>query len=111
MGYRAHTVTQHRDYGTTVFNDYGQFKQYVDKLRDLYPDDELFMSESEDYFEIDKVIINNEIERLNKLNKDDEFEYKSSFGETDGNGYIISNLQDALNESPQDSSYVTLEWF
>jgi len=113
MGYRGHVVTKHREYGASIFINYGQFEKYVDKLRDLYPDEELVVSKAEDYHEIDKVIIEEEIVRLTLLDKDDAFEFQSEWDTCcqDTNGDVLNNLQLALDESPKDSSYVTLEWY
>lgn len=113
MGYRAQVVTQHREYGSSVFYDFTQFEDYFNKVRDLYPDDEIYQSESQDFFEISKDVVEKEIKRLTELGLEEEFEIQSSWvGEhKDKNSTVVDSWKEALSESPKDSEYVSLEWY
>lgn len=108
MGYRAHTITQHRDYGSAVFYEYDQFISYFNELQEEH--DDLYMNEQEDFFEIDKEIVEKEIKRLSE-SPDEEFKHKSSYGDTDSNLTIAKALRGALDESPKDCSYIAFEWY
>lgn len=113
MGYRAHVVTQHREYGSTAFSDWQQFDNYYYKLNELYPDDEIFKSESQDFYEISRATAEKEIERLVKLGVDKPFEFQDGWDmspETTNQDVVIA-WRVALEESPKDSFYVTLEWY
>lgn len=113
MGYRAQVVTQHREYGSSVFCDFTQFEDYVYKLHELYPDDEIYQPESQDFFEISKDVVEKEIKRLTELGLEEEFEFQSGWvGEyKDKNSTVVDSWKDALKESPGDSEYVSLEWY
>lgn len=113
MGYRGNVITQHREYGASIFCDIEQFEKYLDKLYDLYSSSEIYQSETTDYFEIEKEVIEKEIKRLTELGRDKEFEFQSSYSGKykETNGEIANNLQTALDESPKDSCYVSLEWY
>lgn len=113
MGYRAHTVTQHREYGSSVFYDFTQFEDYFYKMKDMYPDDELYQSEGQDYFEISKEVVEKEIKRLTELGLNEVFEFQSTHTGKykEKNQVIVDSLNEALSESPEDSNYVTLEWY
>ena len=112
MGYRAHTVTQHREYGSSVFSDFTQFEDYFYKLHELYPDAELFQSENQDFFEIGKDVVEKEVNRLKELGGTD-FEFQSAWvGEyKDKNSEIARSWEEALKETPEDSEYVSFEWY
>ena len=112
MGYRAQVVTQHREYGSSVFSDFTQFEDYFYKLHELYPDAELFQSESQDFFEIGKDVVEKEVKRLKELG-DTDFEFQSSWAGDykDKNSEVASSWERALKESPEDSEYVSLEWY
>ena len=113
MGYRAQVVTQHREYGSSVFYDFTQFEDYVYKLYELYPDDYIYQSESQDFFEISKDVVEKEIKRLRELGEDEEFEFQSAWsgGDKDSNGTVAGAWKLALSSSPEDSEYVSLEWY
>lgn len=113
MGHRAQVVTQHREYGSSLFYDFTQFEDYFSKLRDLYPDDELFQSESQDFFEISKDVVEKEIKRLTELGLDKEFEFQSEWSGSykDSNDIVAGAWKLALSSSPKDSEYVSLEWY
>ena len=113
MGYRAQVVTQHREYGSSVFYDFTQFEDYVYKLYELYPDDYIYQSESQDFFEIGKDVVEKEIKRLTELGLEEEFKFQSGWvGEyRDKNGEVARSWEVALKESPEDSEYVSLEWY
>ena len=112
MGYRAQVVTQHREYGSSVFSDFTQFEDYFYKLQELYPDAELLQSENQDFFEIDKDVVEKEVKRLKELG-DTDFEFQPGWvGEyKDKNSTVVDSWKDALKESPGDSEYVSLEWY
>lgn len=113
MGYRAQVVTQHREYGSSVFSDWQQFDDYYYRLTELYPDAEIFRQESQDFYEIEKGVVKKELDRLAKLGKDEPFEFQDRWSGAyqDKNGEIIVAWEAALRESPEDSHYVTLEWY
>lgn len=112
MGYRAHVVTQIREYGSSIFNDYDMFEQYLSKMGDIHSYDGINVSEDETFIEIDKQVIQDEIKRLKELGEENEFEFKPSYGDyTYTNGEIIASWHDALDESPVDDDLVALEWF
>lgn len=113
MGYRAQVVTQHREYGSSIFCDFTQFEDYFGKLQELYPDDEIYQSESQDFFEISKDVVEKEIKRLTELGLEEDFEFQSSWNGDykDQNHIIIGSWKEALEESPKDSEYVSLEWY
>lgn len=113
MGYRAQVVTQHREYGSSIFWDFTQFEDYFNSLRDRYPDDELFQSESQDFFEISKDVVEKEIKRLRELGEDEDFEFQSGWSSSgkDSNGIVAGAWKLALSSSPEDSEYVSLEWY
>jgi len=112
MGYRAQVVTQHREYGSSIFCDFSQFEDYFNHMQELYPDDELFQSESQDFFEISKDVVEKEIKRLTEIGREEEFPFQYTFSEyKDDNGVVIDAWKEALDESPKDSEYVSLEWY
>lgn len=114
MGYRAQVVTQEREYGSSIFCDFQQFEDYFSKLQELYPDDEIFQSESQDFFEISKDVVEKEIKRLTELGLEEEFEFQSLWSGTeykDQNHIIIGSWKEALEQSPANSNYVSLEWY
>lgn len=113
MGYRAHVVTQEREYGSSIFSDFTQFEKYFDKIRDTYPEEEIFQSEGQDFFEIYKGVIEEEVKRLTELGLEEEFEFQPSWdnGYKETNGEVAASLERALKESPKDSIYVSLEWY
>lgn len=113
MGYRANVVTQERSYGSQIFSNWQQFDDYFAKLQDLYPDAEIFCNESNDFYEISKEVVEQEIERLDK-DRDAEFEFQAGFANEswrDKNGEIADAWRNALKQSPKDSTYVSLEWW
>ena len=112
MGYRAQVVTQHREYGSSVFYDFTQFEDYVYKLYELYPDDYIYQSEGRDFFEISKDVVEKEIKRLTELG-DTDFEFQSAWvGEYKyKNSEVALSWEEALKESPEGSEYVSLEWY
>lgn len=114
MGYRAQVVTQHREYGSSIFSDFHQFEEYYNDLIDRYPEGQLYSEENSDFYEIGKDIVKAEIERLNKDSTAD-FEFQSSwYQEGDvkqSNGEIVESWEAALRESPEESEYVALEWY
>lgn len=113
MGYRAQVVTQHREYGSSIFSNWDQFDSYYVELHDLYPDGNLFGEENSDFYEIGKDIVESEIERLKKLGPAEDFEFQPSWGDDykDSNQNIIDAWEAALKESPENSEYVALEWY
>lgn len=113
MGYRAHVVTQEREYGSSIFYDFEQFEDYYYKLCDIYDDNCPFLSESRELFEIDRDVVKQEIERLTELGVDNEFEFQNYYnnGDKETNGDIITAWKDALSESPSSNNIITMEWF
>ncbi len=113
MGYRAQVVTQHREYGSSIFWGFTQFEDYFNSLQERYPDDELFQSESQDFFEISKDVVEKEVKRLRELGEDEEFEFQSEWSgsDKDTNGTLAGAWMLALSSSPEDSEYVSLEWY
>ena len=108
MGYRAHVIKQHREYGNAVFWNYDNFEKYQEFLYDAYPDEmsSAYGSETEEYYEIPKVVFEKEIERLEKLPPDDI--------DTDlnvENKYIIEGLKGGLAGAPATDDNVAMEWF
>lgn len=113
MGFRAQVVTREREYGSSVFSDWDQFDSYFSKLQGIYSERDLTANEARDYFEIERTVIDEEIERLYTLGADKTFEFPSSWS----NDYpltnrdIIEGWKTALSEIPKDSSHVALEWY
>lgn len=108
MGYRAHTVTQHREYGSSVFCDWQLFQDYLGYLREQYEDDmmDAYENEAEDYYQIPKIVIEQEVIRLAVLPPDEIEKHLDA-----ENQYVLSDLRDALKEAIADDTDVTLEWF
>jgi hypothetical protein len=105
VGYRAHIVTQHREYGSQAFYDYAIFERYWEFLRSEYPDEELFEDEHADYFEIPKEVVQAEVIRIQKLDSDKAFEYNPDITNKD----MVDVLNRMLKESQGD--FISLEWF
>ncbi len=108
MGYRAHVVTQHREYGSELFCDIFAYQSYHSFLQDTFPEEmeNDHVSEQEDFYEVPKSAIRAEIERLSKLPPEE------TNGEYDAytNQETIDEWKCALEEAP-DEDYVALEWF
>ena len=113
MGYRAQVVTQHREYGSSIFSDWQQFEDYYYKLTELYPDSEIFRENDSSFYEIGKDVVEKEIERLSKLDGKGPFEFQSQWsgGYKDTNEDILIAWGTAFRESPENSEYVSLEWY
>lgn len=113
MGYRAQVIKQHREYGSSIFSDYTQFEEYLSRMRDLYPDEEIYESESQDFFEISKDAVEKEIKRLTEIGLEKDFEFQSywSGDHKENNGSIAELWKEALEQSPEDCYYVALEWY
>lgn len=109
MGYRAHVVTQHRKYGSEIFSDVFEFEGYHAFMRENFEKEmeEDYVSEQEDYYEIPRVAIEAEIERLKALPMDETNEHYSHYT----NQETIEEWNYALNEAPKEDDHVTLEWF
>lgn len=107
MGYRAHTIKQHREYGEAVFWNYDNFEKYQQFLFETYPEEmELqYCSETEEYYEIPKIVFQKEIERLKQLPPDDEIAMLEVT-----NRDWIENLTTSLREATDDDN-VAMEWF
>lgn len=112
MGYRAHVIKQHRDYGSAAFTDWDRFQVYVSALRDRYETaenistDDIYENEQEDFYEIPKNIIEAEIKRLEEL--DPEAKEESLDEEVK---YVLQSLRAMLEQAPKDDNYVALEWY
>ena len=99
MGYRAHVVTQHREYGDHTFSDYDAFRRFVtaerDKLSIGWVDnsEECFVeiAELENY--INTIPLNNEVSKYEHMT----------------NLELIQALRKAIEQSPDEC--VTWEWF
>lgn len=109
MGYRASIITQHREYGDDIFYDFTSFEEYFYKLQDLYPDELVHQSEGQDYFEIDRDTIGKEIERLTALGPDELFEFQRDGGD-DTNEVVVRSWEAALDQTPETTGYIALEW-
>ena len=61
MGYRAHTITQEREYGSAVFSNWNDFEVFTNKTQD-----ELDWSVSDDqsYYELEKAQLKRYAEQL-----------------------------------------------
>lgn len=105
MGYRAHTVTQHRDYGSTVFGDWEEFTM---KFVPTAEEDglEITGNEAEDFFEVDKESLQ---EFVNNIPDNDEQSKYLYEGDYNTNKDLKRVLQGAIDESNED--WVSLEWF
>jgi hypothetical protein len=111
MGYRASVLKQHREYGSNIFSNWNDFQTYWSELRDRYEGrddltDGMYENEAEDFYEIPKEMVKLEIERLKKLPEDS---IEESLGEEVK--YVISGLEAALEEAPEQDDYIALEWF
>lgn len=107
MGYRAHIITQHREYGGEFGLNWQQLSDYYDDLDERYGDKQdltLMRDEEESYYEIDNIIAKYEIRRLTELGLEEKFEFSD-----DTNGDIIEYLQSALKETKE--TYIALELF
>ena len=111
MGYRAHVITQHREYGSSIFGDYDFFESYMDDMRDIHGDENINVSEDGTFIEIGRTVIEEEIKRLKKLGEEEKFEIESTYGDDFTNDEIISSWQSALDEAPADDYYISLEWY
>lgn len=113
MGYRAQVITKEREYGSSIFTDWEQFDEYYGEMMGIY-DNGLNRSESMDFYEIEKTVIEEEIKRLKSIGEDEEFSVQSHWNDgeyKDLNKHIIEAWETALKESPKDSFYVSLEWY
>lgn len=108
MGYRAHVIKQHREYGEAVFWNYDNFEKYHEFLFETYPDEMSmgYISETEEYYEIPKVVFEKEIKRLEQLPPDD-----IEPNLTQENKYILEGLKDGLAGAPVTDDNVAMEWF
>jgi hypothetical protein len=108
MSYRAHIITQHRDYADAMYFSWDTWSAYFDHLVEQYDEEYLLMvNENEDYYEMEKTLIEKEIERLTDEGLDKPFE----FGVTHTNRDAVTWLQRSLKSAPADDSYVSWEWF
>lgn len=107
MGYRAHTITQQREYGSTLYLRYEEFEKFYDYLEETYGEDyqDFYRSESEDYYEVPNEALRAEVERLERLPDGENCE----FGEMT-NGELVETLQKSLRES-KNYGTVAWEWF
>ena len=107
MGYRAHTITQQREYGSTLYLRYDEFEKFYNALKEKYEDiyADFYHSESEDYYEVPCEAIRDEIKELEKLPDGDECEYGDLT-----NGQLLETLQKSLKES-KNFGTVSWEWF
>lgn len=101
MGYRAHTVTQQREYGDVVFGDWETFtNHFVPAMREQGVD--INGSDAEDYFEVYKEDVQDFINR--RPSDDEESLYP---GVT--NKELKAALQTSIDESPDET--IAWEWF
>lgn len=101
MGYRAHTVTQKQEYGSTVFCNWEQFtSDFVPAMEEAGY--EVVGNENEDFFEIEKEKLQ---KFVNSLPDNDE----QSISPEHTNRELKQILQTAVNETPDD--WVSWEWF
>jgi hypothetical protein len=112
MGYRAHVITQHRDYGSTMYLRWDEFDAWYADIDDRYNGDDsliLMRSENEEYYEIDKTVVGKEIDRLKELPPEEKIEFSDDEGFR--NIDMIERLEVALKEAPETDDYVGFEWF
>jgi hypothetical protein len=108
MGYSANTISSHPQYGSSLCLSHGSFLSYWADLTDRYDEDKYhFLSNDElTFFELDKRVVEEEIERLqDKPDKD------FAFDEEVTNKQVAKSLEIALYESPTGYEYVAWQWF
>lgn len=109
MGYRAHTVTQHREYGSSVFSDVMLFIDLWDDLDEFIelnvPEEWASKSENEDYYEVSIDGLKQYIEHLDVLPKEDKNEFYTDYT----NKEVIESLRKSIEETKED--FVSWEWF
>lgn len=102
MGYRAHTITRHRDYGSTTFSDWTEFDtHFISTLRDAGVD--VHDDESGSFYEVQKEELQKYVKSL-PVNEEPSVAYPDYT-----NVELIEELQTAIDESKGD--WVSWEWF
>lgn len=102
MGYRANTVTVHREYGSQPFSDWEAF---VDKfIPALEEKGSMYVESSEDgtYFEVYTVLLRNYMEELPDNDKVSDYPHYT-------NKELKQVLQEAIDETP--GKWLAWEWF
>ena len=107
MGYRAHTITQQREYGSTLYFRYDEFERFYSYLEENYSEDyaDFYHSESEDYYEVPVEVLRAEIEKFERLPDGENCE----FGDMT-NGQLVETLNQSVKES-KNFGTVAWEWF
>lgn len=101
MGYRAHTITQEREYGSQTFSDWEEFvDNFIPAARENSLD--VVGNEALDFFEVEKKQLQKYVD---KLPENDE---KSAYPSLT-NKELKEVLQSAIKEAP--GEWVSWEWF
>lgn len=112
MGYRAQVITQHREYGGSIFFDWDDFVDYFNRLREEYQDREdidvnFYSNDAEDFFEIPKDVLKEEVKKLEKLDLDGTDAYGSGMD----NSCLLENIKVGLEQAPAEDTYIAVEWY
>jgi len=101
MGYRAHIITQHRQYGAETFCDWEKFTdEFIPAVQDAGFD--VHESDSQDYFEMSKEDLQKYVDTI--PDNDEESVYTDYT-----NKELKEELQESINETKD--NYVAWDWF